>query len=73
MLRAHLVIMGGAVLQEVAVAILAVLFPLRRHLCRGLHEVVLSVEVIGVVGLVYLANVVQKAFERLSIAVLIEQ
>ena len=73
MLRPHLAVASRAVLQIVAVAVLSEPLPLGGHLGRRLHEVVLRPEIVGVVGRVNLLNVVQKAFERLSIAVLIEQ
>lgn len=38
-----------------------------------MHEVILSAQIVAVVGLVNLLNVVIKLFERLSIAVLIEE
>ena len=38
-----------------------------------MHEVVFGSKVVLVVGLVYLPDIVQKAFERLFIAILIEQ
>lgn len=72
MFRAHLVILGRAVLQVVPVAILAELFPLRRHGGRSLYEVVFSVQIVGIVGVVDLLDVIQKAFERLFVAILIE-
>ena len=70
--RAHLVILGRAVLQVVPVAILAELFPLRRHGGRSLYEVVFGVQIVGIVGVVDLLDVIQKAFERLFVAILIE-
>lgn len=70
--RAHLVILGRAVLQVVSVAILAELFPLGRHGGRSLYEVVFGVQIVGIVGVVDLPDIVQEAFERLFIAILIE-
>ena len=72
-LRAHLIISGGAVLKVVSVSILGVLFPFCRHLGRGVYEIVLSVEIILIVCLVYFLNVIIKLSKRLSIAVLIEE
>ena len=70
--RAYLVILGRAVLQVVSVAVLAELFPLRRHGGRSLYEVVFGVQIVGIVGVVDFLDVVQEAFERLFIAILIE-
>lgn len=70
--RAHLVILGRAVLQVVSVAILAELFPLGRHGGRSLYEVVFGVQIVGIVGVVDLPDIIQEAFERLFIAILIE-
>ena len=72
MFRAYLVILGRAVLQVVSVAVLAELFPLRRHGGRSLYEVVFGVQIVGIVGVVDLLYIVQEAFERLFIAILIE-
>lgn len=73
MLRTHLAIVCRAVLEVVAVAVLREPFPLGRHLRRRLYEVVLRTEIVGVVGLVDLTNIIQKGFERLSVAVRIQQ
>lgn len=73
MFRTHLAVASRAVLKVVAVAVLREPFPLGSHLRRRLHEVVLRTEVVGVVGVVYLPNIIQKGFERLSIAVRIQQ
>ena len=72
MFRAHLVILGRAVLQVVSVAVLAELFPLCRHGGRSLYEVVFGVQIVGIVGVVDFLYIVQEAFERLFIAILIE-
>lgn len=71
--RAYLVIMLCAVLKVVAVAVLHKALPFGSHFSRGMDEVVFGMEIVGIVGLVNLLNVIQKLFECLSIAVLIEQ
>lgn len=73
MLRTHLAIVCRAVLEVVAVAVLREPFLLGSHLRRRLYEVVLRTEIVGVVGLVDLTNIIQKGFERLSVAIRIQQ
>ena len=73
MFRAHFAIGGSPVLEVVAVTVLHKALPFGGHLCRGLHEVEFGTEIVLVVRFVYLPDIVQKAFERLSAAVLIEQ
>ena len=71
--RSHTSVPCSAILQIVTIAVLHKVFPLRSHFCRRMHEVVFGSKVVLVVGLVYLPDIVQKAFERLFIAILIEQ
>ena len=71
--RAHFAIGGSPVLEVVAVTVLHKALPFGGHLCRGLHEVEFGTEIVLVVRFVYLPDIVQKLFECLSIAVLIEQ
>ena len=73
MFRAHFAVAGSPVLQVVAVSVLCVLLPFGSHLGRGLDEVVLCTEVVPVVCAVYLLNVIQEAFKRLSTSVLINE
>ena len=68
----YLAILGGTVLQVVLIAILSELLPLCSHGGRSLYEVVFCMQIVGVVGVVDLLNVIQKAFERLFITILIE-
>lgn len=70
---AHLAVVGGSVLEVVTVPVLHKTLPAGSHFSRGDHEVVLRTQIVAVVLLVYLSNIVQKAFERFSAAVLVEQ
>ena len=71
--RAHLVVVRRAVLQVVAVAVLHEPLPFGRHFGGSLHEVEFRPQVVRVVGGVNALHVLQEAFERLSVAVLIQQ
>ena len=73
MFRANLAIPGRPVLEVVAVPVFCEPFPLGGHSRRSLHKVVLCPEVAPIIGFVNLPDIVQKAFERFSIAVLIQQ
>ena len=56
----------------VAVSVLHELLPFSRHFAGCCHKVVLGPEIVPVVGAVDAPHIVQKAFEGLSITVLIE-
>ena len=71
MFGTNLAIVGGSILEVITVAILFELLPLGSHLGRSIDEVVFSTEVVAIVGLVDCSDVVQKLFERLTIATLI--
>ena len=68
--RAHLTIIGRSVLEIITVTILHKFLPFGSHLSRRLNEVVFRPQVVAVVSLINLSNIIQKAFEGLSIAVL---
>ena len=68
--RAHLTIIGRSVLEIITVTILHKFLPFGSHLSRSLNEVVFGTQVVAVVSLINLSNIIQKAFEGLSIAVL---
>ena len=70
MFRAHLTIIGRSVLEIITVTILHKFLPFGSHLSRSLNEVVFRPQVVAVVGLVDFTNIIQKAFEGLTIAVL---
>ena len=73
MLGADVVVAGGAVLEIVSVAVAGDLLPFGSHGGGGVSKVVLGAEVVLIVGFVDRLNVIQKAFEGLSNAILIEQ
>ena len=73
MLGAHMVVAGGAVLEVIAVAVAGDLLPFGGHGGGGVSKVVLGAQVVLIVGFVDRLNVIQKAFEGLSNAILIEQ
>ena len=54
----------------ITVTILHKFLPFGSHLSRSLNEVVFGTQVVAVVSLINLSNIIQKAFEGLSIAVL---
>lgn len=73
MLGTYLVVVGGTVLEIVTIAVLLELLPTGSHISGSIDEIVLSTEVVVIVGLVDASNIIQKLFERLTIAALIEE
>ena len=73
MFRTHPAVAGRAVLEVIPVTVLHEALPLVGHLGRCLYEIVLGPQVVGVIGFVDSSNVAQKLFERLSIAILVEE
>ena len=73
MFRTDSIVVSGAVLQVVTVAVLRETLPLSRHFCGGLYEIVFGTEVVGVVVGVDFSNIVQELFERFSISVVIDE
>ena len=70
---AYIAVIGRSVLEVVTVPVFHKTLPAGSHFSRGDDEVVLRTQIVVVVLLVYLSNIVQKAFERFSAAVLVEQ
>lgn len=67
------VVAGCAVLEEVAVSVLCVLFPFCRHGCGGLCEVEFCSEVVLIIGFVDVFDFFEELCEWFSGSVGVEQ
>ena len=73
MFRTDMVVAGRPVLEEIVVSVLLEVLPAGGHFGRSFRVVVLRPEIVPVVGFIDGLNVVQEAFERLSLATLIQE